>query len=284
LRISVKHSKSGHSHPLPPPAPPGILFGFTEVFLSLAGPLDEYMSATVGTLVQARADVTEALRLIKRTAPQQKNAQALQLLALRRYIRVVDKIGEAKVVEHWAWTNEDERKNRNSQAVKDLNQAAATVKQNFAAQNPGCTLATSPLRTLERQVDKWNHNTTVTRASISLWNQVLGWMGSGDFPRPVTKDSVQEFRMRLHDVKVFPEPTNAAPGTSDHGRMKAVDFVVMQGEERVATTNADPKYIQQVWKAGGWEQKLMDAVVGTPLIGPLQNPYEPWHYRLPDDE
>jgi len=30
------------------------------------------------------------------------------------------------------------------------------------------------------------------------------------------------------------EPTNAAPGLSDHGQMKAVDFIIYQGGKKVA--------------------------------------------------
>jgi hypothetical protein len=38
--------------------------------------------------------------------------------------------------------------------------------------------------------------------------------------------------------------------------------------------------ILPVWKAQGWEQKLIAATQNTGLMGPLQSPYEPWHWRL----
>ena len=53
-------------------------------------------------------------------------------------------------------------------------------------------------------------------------------------------------------------------------------------ESEVGQIVADTKSatIQVIWKLGGWEAKLVAAAAGTKLIGPLQHPYEPWHWRL----
>lgn len=83
----------------------------------------------------------------------------------------------------------------------------------------------------------------------------------------------------LQAARVSPEPGNAAPGTSAHGQMRAVDFVVMQGGRVVAgTTQAT---IPTAWTASGWARSLADATAGTQLVGPLAHPYEPWHWSLP---
>jgi hypothetical protein len=34
------------------------------------------------------------------------------------------------------------------------------------------------------------------------------------------------------------------------------------------------------WTAAGWATKLAEAVKQTQLRGPLQTPYEPWHWRI----
>ena len=97
-----------------------------------------------------------------------------------------------------------------------------------------------------------------------------------ELPPPAT--SVEGFATWLRERGVDPEPGNAAPGTSDHGQVKAVDFVVMRGRELVAGTTRST--IPSAWTAPGWAQKLVEAVAGTRLRGPLRTPYEPWHWSL----
>jgi hypothetical protein len=94
-------------------------------------------------------------------------------------------------------------------------------------------------------------------------------------PRP---EDVKDFVPVLQNASVTPEPTSAAPGTSDHGQLRAVDFVVYQGSTLIAGTTTAT--IATVWKAQGWEQKLIAATENTGLIGPLKHPYEPWHWKL----
>jgi hypothetical protein len=89
-------------------------------------------------------------------------------------------------------------------------------------------------------------------------------------------DRVKE-SMRL-DSRPQRAPCNAAPGTSDHGQVKAVDFVVMQGSRLVAGTSRST--IAAQWTAPGWAQRLVEATAGTRLRGPLRHPYEPWHWSL----
>ena len=97
-----------------------------------------------------------------------------------------------------------------------------------------------------------------------------------EMPPPVTK--VESFAAWLRELGVDPEPGNAAPGTSDHGQVRAVDFVVMRGREVVAGTTRST--IAAAWTASGWAQRLVEAAAGTRLRGPLRVPYEPWHWSL----
>jgi hypothetical protein len=96
---------------------------------------------------------------------------------------------------------------------------------------------------------------------------------------PPTETAVQRFHAFLKGASVQPEPTSAAPGTSDHGQMRAVDFVVMKGGTIIADTTSST--IVPNWRVPGWEKALIEAAKPTKLMGPLAAPYEPWHWSLP---
>jgi hypothetical protein len=242
-----------------------------------AAKLDAYIAATARSFPLISAQVQEALALIGRFVKAQADAQGLQLLALRRYLR----IGPKRVHAQWAWTAEQAEVLIYQGVAKQLVNEAAKVQAIFAKNNPGYRLALSPLRSLERQVRLWDGNSTVRKAASGLRSDVLEDLDDDDqFPDPPTGKSVPFFRDLLRGYPVSPEPTSAAPGTSDHGQMRAVDFVVMRtsGVEVAGTMSSS---IPVVWKRGGWEAKLIAAAETTQLVGPLQHPYEPWHWRLP---
>jgi hypothetical protein len=155
---------------------------------------------------------------------------------------------------------------------------AAKVQANFARKNPGYTLAVSPLRSLEKQVTTWSTNSTVDLAGRKLLADMKQVLGRPEFPEQPTGVAAVAFSHTLRNAPVTPEPSSAAPGTSDHGQGRAVDFVVMSGHRIVAATQT--AQIGPVWKHGGWENKLIAAVAGTRLVGPLAHPYEPWHWSV----
>jgi len=70
----------------------------------------------------------------------------------------------------------------------------------------------------------------------------------------------------------------AAPGLSAHGQARAFDFQVERGGQVIAAMDAASAHRQ--WDNAGWTQKLHAAVglAGNHFVGPLQSPYEPWHY------
>jgi hypothetical protein len=238
--------------------------------------LDRYIVAAADAFPIATKEVKDALILIRAHIKPAQNAQALQLLALRRYLR----LGGATVRGNWAWTAEEALRHGNQGMFKLLVDEAAKVKAKFIAANPGYTLATSPLRSLERQVRLWNGNNTVQRAADGLQADMLAVLQKTSlFSNVATGPGAAYFTNLLRAAQVDPEPTSAAPGTSDNGQMRAVDFVVVgPGGQTVADTKSAS--IQAVWKSGGWEAKLVAAASGTKLIGPLKHPYEPWHWRL----
>jgi hypothetical protein len=237
--------------------------------------LDRYIVAAADAYPIATKHVKDTLDLIKANVKPTGNAQALQLLALRRYVRM----GGAVVQKNWAWTDEEARRFAQQGTFKLLQDEATKVQAIFAAANPGYTLLTSPLRNLKRQVRCWDSNNAVQRAADGLQSYMLAYMQETRLSDVPTRHTLSRFVAQLKVSAVRPEPTSAAPGLSDHGQMRAVDFVVRGGGRIVATT--DTSTIKGVWQAGGWEAKLIAAASQTKLIGPLKNPYEPWHWRLP---
>jgi hypothetical protein len=62
--------------------------------------------------------------------------------------------------------------------------------------------------------------------------------------------------------------------------MGAIDFQVMNGPQLVAGT--DSRTTRGAWDEAGWTGRLQAAVesAGAGFTGPLQEPYEPWHYEF----
>ena len=234
--------------------------------------LEAYIAITADRFVEGHDEVADALGRIKVHCPRGRNPLALQLLALRRYLR----LGGERVHAQWAWTMEEQRHFSQIGEAKLLMDEARKAQANFALRNPGYTLVVSPLRSLESQVIKWDTNDTVTNAGRGLLSNMSSVLES--LPDPPTGESAVAFSHKLRFASVAPEPSSAAPGTSDHGQGRAVDFVIKNGAQIVADTQTTQ--IGPVWKLGVWEQKLIAATNGTRLAGPLQHPYEPWHWWL----
>jgi hypothetical protein len=223
--------------------------------------------------------VNDALERIGRAAPA-GTGQGLQLLALRRYLRMQN-LELKDLASIWSWTADQMRQ---SAASVDgigrlLMNEAARVQQAFARANPGFTLSISPPRDVERQVALWTGNASVRTGASRLLRDAVELVAQPEYVLPPTVRAVDKFGNWLQAANVFPEPGNAAPGTSGHGKMQAVDFVVMEGGRVVASTHQAT--IPTAWTASGWAQRLAEATAGTQLVGPLAVPYEPWHWSLP---
>jgi hypothetical protein len=233
-----------------------------------------YMQAVADGFGRARDQVREALRLIAERGSDRAPPIALQLLALRRYLRV----GDSKLETNWSWTAEEAKRQETEEPGKTLYAEAEKVRAAFAKDNPGYTLALSPIRGLEKQVKLWNENTSIHQAGMKLVALMNKELAKPMYPEAPNALAIASFRQALGAALITPEPTNAAPGTSDHGRGTAVDFVVMRGATPIASTKVFE--IASRWQHDGWEAKLVRACKGTRLQGPLQKPYEPWHWVL----
>jgi hypothetical protein len=227
--------------------------------------LANYQSAVAKTFP---LKAQQALRLI--------GAPPLELLALRRYIRKGEELNT-----QWVWDHQQIKAYEESPKATKVRAEIAKVKKKFEELNPGYTLATSPIRDLARQVRLWKGNHTVHAAGVSLREKCLKEVSLASYPDVPTEDDTKKFNRFLGHCAVHPEPTSAAPGLSDHGQMHAVDFIIMQGQKKIADTVSSN--ISAQWVLPGWEKKLTNAIKssGSRFKGPLQHPHEPWHYSLP---
>jgi hypothetical protein len=240
--------------------------------------VEAYLTALIGWSIRptAREDVATALRQID-AAALMAYKQGLRLLAMRRYLRLQD--GE-QVDLHaiWSWSDEQVQASLRAGTALDLMNAAARVQATFARNNPGYTLGVSPPRSLSRQVYFWVTSASARVAGERLLKATSLELDKQVYDLPPHMMRVESFAIWLRRHPVDPEPGNAAPGTSDHGQMRAVDFVVMQGPRVIAGTSRES--IPFSWTNSGWAQRLAAATVGTGLRGPLRMPYEPWHWSL----
>lgn len=197
-----------------------------------------------------------------------------QLLALRSYLRAGPGLSD-----RWSWSDDEIAAWQDSPARAALDEATARVQSAFESANPGYSLRVNPeVRSLEIQLGRWNSNVTIAAAAAALADAAAGAVRSERFPEPGTAIAQAVFGDFLRSFAPEPVPPLAAPGLSAHGQMRAVDFVVYQGERIVAgAVTAD---IPALWTGQGWAERLRAAVLasGAPFEGPLRVPDEPWHF------
>lgn len=225
--------------------------------------VEEYLGAL---RVGLDARVIETLAAIEGTGR--------QLLAVRSYVR-----SAAQLEERWSWTDAQIAAYAGSPEKLRLDAAIARVRCTFESANPGLTLfVNGAIRSLDRQIDKWNRSESVKRAADHMLETFRVEVATPAFPRANSPEGVSAFRNLLVSFKPVPTPTLAAPGLSPHGRMQAIDFQVMAGNRIVAGTDASS--VIEAWETPGWKAKLQSAVneANAGFVGPLKNPNEPWHY------
>jgi len=190
-----------------------------------------------------------------------------RLLALRGYLRAGDTLAA-----RWSWSQEQlsqyAETSEGKAAAADIDAVAAA----FAAANPGFTLHVNRNpRSLEEQIAHWNTNESVGTAAAALTASLERRFGAAT-------PSAGQLRQALMESTPSVAVTLAAPGLSAHGQGRAFDFVVERKGRIIA--GAEAASASERWDAAGWAQKLHAAVIaaGSHFTGPLQAPYEPWHY------
>ncbi len=197
-----------------------------------------------------------------------------QLLALRSYLRAGPGLAE-----RWNWSDTEIAAWQGSEAQAALDAAIARVRAAFEAANPAYSLHVNPeVRSLETQLERWNSNASVASAAAARAEAAKAAVRSEGFPEPGTRVAQAAFAEFLRGWMPEPMPPLAAPGLSAHGQMRAVDFIVTQGDRIVAgAVTAD---IPDIWIGEGWGERLRAAVLASraPFEGPLRFPDEPWHF------
>jgi len=192
-----------------------------------------------------------------------------RLLALRAYLRAGDSLPE-----RWSWSQEQLAAYPSTPEGKAAAADIDTVAATFAAANPGFTLRVNRQpRSLELQIARWNENESVGSVAAEL----VAWLAERLKDDPATPNA-DRVRNALMDWKPAIAATLAAPGLSAHGQGRAFDFQIEHGGQVIAGVEAASA--RQQWDEAGWTQKLQAAVTasGRRFVGPLQSPYEPWHY------
>jgi hypothetical protein len=200
-----------------------------------------------------------------------------QLLATRAYLRAGDKL-----LDRWSWSAEQIKKHTQSAEYRALLAETYEVRRRFEEQNPGYTLyANTEARSLELQISRYNSNKSVGRAADALYKQALAELAKPGYASepglPVAAESLERFKKFLTRWRPSTAAALASPGISRHGQLRAIDFQIMQNGAVVAPPETGT--VQRNWDAPGWTEKLRAAAAGSKFRGPLQSPYEPWHYE-----
>jgi hypothetical protein len=252
------------------------LITLTLITLTAEMAIEDAAAAKAGTLPEISSSMPQAwlmeasADLDARVAStlQQIHGIDRQMLALRAYLRAGDDL-----TQRWSWTAEQLANYPNTPEGKAAAADIDAVISVFARSNPGYTLHVNRMpRSLTEQLAHWNENDSVRKVAgqlvVALRRQ---------FPDD-SRPTADKLRHALIDWKPSVAAPLAAPGLSAHGQGRAFDFEVQRDGHAVAGFEASAAHRQ--WDAQGWTQKLHSAVVasGKPLTGPLQSPYEPWHY------
>jgi len=242
----------------------------TPVPAATAGeaPVGETALEHLVTEIAARQDprVADALARIDGTGR--------RLLALRSYLRSADRLAE-----RWSWTQEQIEAYEGSDEHLALQAEIERVRAAFSRENPGFELWVNPqVRSLDRQLESWNTNESVTEAAAHVFQAALALLDEPSFPADDPARARAALESFLSSHRPSPVPTVAAPGLSPHGQMRAVDFQVHQEDRIIAGPRSAT--IAAEWDDAGWSARLDAAVraASSRFVGPLASPREPWHY------
>lgn len=227
-----------------------------------AARLEEYLDRVTATLP---AHVGDTLQKIEGTPR--------KLLAARSYLRA----GES-LQTRWSWSAEQIKAHTGSAEYRALIDETAAIRRRFEQQNPGYTLyANTEARSLELQVSRYNSNKSVERAAYQIEKSARAKLSQLGHDAPLDVAKVEQFRDFLARWRPPSAAALAAPGISRHGQLRAIDFQIMKDGAVVAPTEIAT--VKRNWDSPGWTEKLQAAVSGSKFRGPLQAPYEPWHYE-----
>lgn len=247
--------------------------GIVAVVAMLFAPLSLAVASGDAALDKYLQHIAAGLSEQAAATLQQIDGTPRRLLAARAYLRAGDELRT-----RWSWSTDDIQEHARSPEYRALLDETERVRARFEAQNPGYTLyANTEARSLELQVTRFNTNKSVAKVASSLHSQALTEIGKPGFGSPERADSVQRFKQFLTGWRPPTAVPLAAPGISRHGQLRAIDFQIMKRGAIVAPT--ETATVKRNWDTPGWTKKLQTAVAGSNFRGPLESPYEPWHYE-----
>lgn len=198
-----------------------------------------------------------------------------RLLAARSYLRAGESLRS-----RWSWSSDEIERFSSSRESRELAQEVARIVAEFEKRNPGYSLyANMQVRSLDVQLQRWNTNPTVAKVAAQLHKAAEQHLSGGAYPELPDSRALDRFGEFLATWQSAAKSPLAAPGLSNHGRARAIDFAVRAGERIVAPT--DTSAVNKVWDGEGWTAKLQAAVqvASGKFKGPLASPREPWHYE-----
>lgn len=247
--------------------------GIVAIVALLLAPLQLTFASSNGVLDEYLQHIADSLPEKTAAALKQIDGTPRRLLATRAYLRAGDTLRS-----RWSWTADEIAEHANSPEYRALLAETEKVRARFEHQNPGYSLyANTEARSLELQIVRFNTNTSVGRVAASLHKQALAEIGKPGYDSPDQADDVERFKQFLASWRPPTAAPLAAPGLSRHGQLRAIDFQIMKGAAIVAPT--ETATVNRNWDVPRWTKKLQTAVTGSNFRGPLQSPYEPWHYE-----
>jgi hypothetical protein len=192
-----------------------------------------------------------------------------QLLALRAYLRA-----GTQLPQRWSWSQQQLDRYPSTPEGQAAAADIQAVEEAFAVANPGYHARANRMpRSLEIQLAHWNDNPSVAVVASQLAASLQRL-----FPAQSAPPGIEQLRQALVAWQPRVAAPLAAPGLSAHGQGRAFDFQIEDSSQIVA--GFQQSQAGQQWDARGWTRKLHAAVVasGKTFSGPLQSPYEPWHY------
>jgi hypothetical protein len=252
--------------------------GSTDETPEAEAKLKDYIFGAAGTLREIRFTVQETLAAIGAGINKDPGPLAMQVAALRRYAEHDQKRGW---MWQWTWSEVEERAYETTEMAAFVNGEISKVTNQFALTNRGHRLGTSPMRSLKAQIRLWNGNAHVRNVGLGLKKAAIIELAKKTYPRSPDLASIMSFLSFIRSCHLVDQLTSAVPGTSDHGQMRAVDFVILDTRGNLVA-GTDTSSIATQWHAPGWHVKLNDAILKSrsAFDGPLKSPYEPWHYMV----
>lgn len=243
-----------------------------DLAAAAATPIDRGVDAKIDRYAELGAETLDprVQRALKRIPHRSRRILAMKYYMRRRH----------QLEDRWAMSAKEIRRYQRSKEFAEAMKHIANVIRTFEEQNPGYSLrVNTAVRSLEAQTASWNRVASVGRTARELMEQLRDTMADSTWAEVPTAVDVARFETYLRQTETENAPTVAVPGYSLHGTGRAFDFKVVRRGRVVAGIST--RTVAENWDTPGWTEKLKAAVAAASdrFDGPLEDPYEPWHYE-----